>query len=191
MQQSDTRDYYKLLGVGKDATTETIVHMYRVKARQLHPDLGGDCEEMKSLNEAYAVLKDADVRRAYDDSRPAQYPDHGLQRSRTSPGFTISREWLRTLDARVPGLLSLSGAVFAFGFLLMMELGDRRTWALRTLSATLMGVAVLVLHAALRVGRRKSGPEGGARFLFVTYEGLALAISFAALILLVTIQYVR
>ena len=58
-----------MLGAEHDSTPGEIERLYKRLARRLHPDQGGDEEEMKALNEAYAVLHDETVRRAYDAER--------------------------------------------------------------------------------------------------------------------------
>ncbi len=63
------RDYYEVLGVGRDADENAIKSAYRRLARQYHPDVNksDDAEErFKEINEAYEVLSDADKRAAYD-----------------------------------------------------------------------------------------------------------------------------
>ncbi len=63
-------DYYKILGVNKDAKADEIKKSYRKLALQYHPDRNaGDKqaeEQFKKISEAYAVLSDADKRRQYD-----------------------------------------------------------------------------------------------------------------------------
>lgn len=63
-------DYYELLGVARDADQKTIKSAYRKLALKYHPDRNpGDTEAeetFKQLNEAYAVLSDADKRTHYD-----------------------------------------------------------------------------------------------------------------------------
>ena len=61
------RDYYEVLGVGKDASADEIKKAFRRKAVELHPDKeGGDETKFKELNEAYEVLKDGAKRQRYD-----------------------------------------------------------------------------------------------------------------------------
>jgi curved DNA-binding protein len=63
-------DYYKLLGIGKNASTDEIKKAYRKLAMQYHPDhTKGDKaaeEKFKQISEAYAVLSDAEKRQQYD-----------------------------------------------------------------------------------------------------------------------------
>lgn len=63
------KDYYKIMGVARDATQAEIKRIYRQLARKYHPDVSkaADAEaRFKELGEAYAVLKDPEKRAAYD-----------------------------------------------------------------------------------------------------------------------------
>src|SRR5579875_2925448 len=63
-------DYYKILGVGKNASEAEIKKAYRKLARQYHPDRNqGDKkaeERFKEISQAHDVLSDPDKRKAYD-----------------------------------------------------------------------------------------------------------------------------
>ena len=59
-------DYYKILGVSKDASADEIKKAFRKAAIEHHPDRGGDEAKFKELNEAYEVLKDSSKRQRYD-----------------------------------------------------------------------------------------------------------------------------
>lgn len=64
------RDYYEVLGVGRDADDAAIKKAYRALAKKYHPDMNpGDKEaekKFKEASEAYAVLSDPEKRRQYD-----------------------------------------------------------------------------------------------------------------------------
>lgn len=64
------KDYYKIMGVGRDAKPEEIKRAYRKLARKYHPDVSkepGAEEKFKEVAEAYAVLGDEQKRKAYDE----------------------------------------------------------------------------------------------------------------------------
>lgn len=62
-------DYYRVLEVGTGATEREIKKAYHKKALACHPDRGGTERQMKTVNEAWAVLGDAAARREYDSER--------------------------------------------------------------------------------------------------------------------------
>lgn len=67
--QMEFKDYYKVLGVARDASAEDIRKAFRKFARKNHPDVSKDpdaSEKFKDANEAYEVLKDPERRAAYD-----------------------------------------------------------------------------------------------------------------------------
>ncbi|MGI4846424.1 MAG: DnaJ C-terminal domain-containing protein [Janthinobacterium lividum] len=82
------KDYYKTLGLEKDASPEDIKKAYRKLVRQYHPDVSKHkdaTEKTKEINEAYDVLGDADKRAAYDDL--------GRRGRQTSEGFQPPPDW--------------------------------------------------------------------------------------------------
>ena len=63
------KDYYKTLGVARDASAEDIKRAYRKLARKYHPDVSKEADaeaRFKEVAEAYEVLKDTEKRAAYD-----------------------------------------------------------------------------------------------------------------------------
>src|ERR1700752_2328944 len=100
----DFIDYYKVLGVNKNATADEIKSAYRKLARQYHPDLNpNDTEANKKfqqINEANEVLSDPDKRKKYDkygenwqhgeeyEKYAQQQRQHGQQYSGFGQGYT-------------------------------------------------------------------------------------------------------
>ena len=97
------KDYYKTLGVTREATADEIKKAFRRLARKYHPDVSKEPDaepRMREVNEAYTVLSDAEKRAAYDqlgrgyhpgqDFRPPPDWDSGFEYSTHgySPGET-------------------------------------------------------------------------------------------------------
>jgi curved DNA-binding protein len=64
------KDYYKIMGLAREAKPEDIKKAYRQLARKYHPDVSKEKNaeaRFKEIGEAYEVLKDADKRAAYDE----------------------------------------------------------------------------------------------------------------------------
>ncbi|MEX2448409.1 MAG: DnaJ domain-containing protein [Solirubrobacterales bacterium] len=79
------RDYYEVLGVGRDANKAEVKTAFRRLARELHPDVNDHDpeaeEKFKRAAEAYEVLSDPERRRAYD-----AYGHEGLRGAGAAPG---------------------------------------------------------------------------------------------------------
>ena len=89
------RDYYEVLGVGRDTSEEEIKRAYRKLAVKFHPDKNPDDphaeEKFKELGEAYDVLMDADKRAAYDRFGHAAFEQGGGFRGGFHDPFDIFR----------------------------------------------------------------------------------------------------
>jgi curved DNA-binding protein CbpA len=64
---------YDELAVDQDAAPETIKKAFRKKAKQTHPDKGGDPEHFKSIVRAYDILSDEEKRKRYDAGENPEY----------------------------------------------------------------------------------------------------------------------
>jgi curved DNA-binding protein len=96
------KDYYKIMGVARDATQDDIKRAYRKLARKYHPDVSKESDaqsKFQEMQEAYEVLKDPEKRAAYDqlganwragqDFRPPPDWDAGFE---FSGGFSGDEE---------------------------------------------------------------------------------------------------
>ena len=85
-------DYYDLLGVSRQASDKDLKNAFKNKAREHHPDKGGDPEKFKQVNEAYQNLSDPQKRQMYDqfgttDPQQAGFNQGGQTFHFTGDGF--------------------------------------------------------------------------------------------------------
>lgn len=84
------KDYYKTLGVSKNASQDEIKKAFRKLALEHHPDkTGGKDEKFKEVNEAYSVLSDAKKRQHYD-TFGSEGSQHGHGGGQGFGGFDFS-----------------------------------------------------------------------------------------------------
>ncbi|HYB12868.1 MAG TPA: J domain-containing protein [Myxococcota bacterium] len=129
---SRRKNPYEVLGVARDADEDTIRKAYRKLARKHHPDVNpGDKaaeERFKSISEAYAILSNAEKRRAYDE-----FGDVSLETGFDAEAARRAREAFgqRFGGARPGEGAGAGGEEFAFGDLddLLGDLFSRRGWA--------------------------------------------------------------
>jgi hypothetical protein len=135
------KDYYKILGANERTTPRDLDRLYKRMAARRHPDRGGSEEEMKSLNEAYSILRDKETKDEYD-----------AQRSKPSVRFVP----VTTPTASDVGLLGQGLSAF---FILLIGLfllflvrlqWMRFLWPLALLAVSLIMFGVLMARSAMR-----------------------------------------
>jgi molecular chaperone DnaJ len=119
------RDYYEVLGVGRDADEAALRKAYRSLAMKCHPDRNPDdaaaIDKMKEINEAYAVLCDGEKRRLYDT-----YGHAGLQ-GLTQEDIFRGVDFNSILEGLLGGDLGFSGSIFDSLFGRRGSRGTRQT----------------------------------------------------------------
>jgi hypothetical protein len=149
MSQFDSnKDYYGVLGIHKHASQAEIERQYKRQAKKVHPDRGGSEERMKSLNEAYSVLKNANLRRSYDAYRrsPGEVQDFtpaATRRARAAPpprDVGVMGHCLSALLCLIAGIFLLLLVRFQWIWFL---------WPLGVLAMLVLGFGVLLARSAM------------------------------------------
>jgi len=187
-EADERRDYYTVLGAARDAPRDEIERRYKRLAVAHHPDRGGDEEEMKAINEAWGVLKDAAAREAYDDATretddETYETDDETDETRYAPrrrAYAAPPDFIPSTSAgaqadaiggRLAGaLLSLFAGVvliFLVRFHYVVFL-----WPLALLGLSLLLFGVWMAHAALAYARGGYSPKHLARRLAWAQETL-------------------
>lgn len=165
-QSASNKDYYSILGAAEDASRSEIDRLYKRLAVQYHPDRGGDEEEMKSLNEAYGVLRDDHRRAAYDAQRqqPEEFEQETPFVAYRSPGAqadAISGQFVAALLFLVVGLVLLF--VVRYQYVLFL-------WPLALLAGMLVIVGIIHAHSALSMFREQYDLSHPARRFVLAQE---------------------
>ncbi len=143
MSQFDSnKDYYGVLGVDKQATQAEIDRQYKRQASKHHPDRGGSEERMKTLNEAYGVLKDQMLRSSYDASRPRKYSTQSF-----TPVSTPTARDVGVMGHCLSALLCLIAGIFLL--LLVRFQWIWFLWPLAILALFVLGFGVLLARSAM------------------------------------------
>ncbi len=143
MSQFDSnKDYYGVLGVDKDASPVEIYRQYKREAAKHHPDRGGNEERMKSLNEAYGVLKDKHLRTSYDAGRRRPVTPQGF-----TPVTTPAARDVGVLGHCLSALLCLIGGLFLL--LLVRFQWMWFLWPLAIVALMVLAFGVLLARSAM------------------------------------------
>src|SRR3989338_5566361 len=111
-----SKDYYKILGVEKNASEDDVKKAFRKLAHQYHPDKqGGDETKFKEVNEAYQVLSNTEKRQKYD-----QFGSDFAQQG----GFGGGMEWDDFMKAARGGGFSSQGGPASGWDMGGIDLGD-------------------------------------------------------------------
>lgn len=90
-------DYYEILGINRNASTQEIKQAFRNLAQKYHPDkMGGNAEKFREINEAYQTLSDSEKRKMYDQYGPAF---NQAQAQGGFNGFDNFRDWASWAEA--------------------------------------------------------------------------------------------
>ncbi|KII90501.1 hypothetical protein PLICRDRAFT_136767 [Plicaturopsis crispa FD-325 SS-3] len=87
LKQSKQKDYYKVLGVPRDADAKAIKKAYRKAVMTAHPDKGGSEAKMATVNEAYEVLSKPELRQRFDNGDDPNDPHGGQGGNPFASGF--------------------------------------------------------------------------------------------------------
>jgi hypothetical protein len=144
MSQFDSnKDYYGVLGVDKDASQIDIDRQYKRQAAKHHPDRGGSEERMKSLNEAYGVLKEKGLRSTYDAGRRRPVASQGFARVTNTP----AAQDVGVLGHCLSALLCLMAGMFLL--LLVRFQWIWFLWPLAILALLVLGFGVMLARSAM------------------------------------------
>lgn len=144
-QFDPAKDYYSIIGAREGDSRREIERLYKQQAHKRHPDRGGAEDDMKTLNEAYRVLRDEKTRRVYDTQRNTR-----VKSSRSIPAAAAARE------VGIYGQLLSALLCLLLGLMLLLLVRANGLWFLWPLSILALGVilfGVLIAHSAISNAR--------------------------------------
>ena len=159
MSLPEGEDYYAILGAAETASQDEIERLYKRLAMQHHPDLGGDAEKMKAINEAYQVLGNAATRRLHDSRVPRSGDALSAVVPPLSPPSAILPD---TVPGRLVGaaLFLLAGLVFLF-FVRIYYI--RFMWPILLVAALVVLLGVRKVHTVMVFARNSLPPSHSLR----------------------------
>jgi len=144
-QRESENDYYATLGADQSASRKEIERLYKRLAARHHPDRGGSEAEMKSLNEAYRVLRDEATRRAYDGQR-----DDRRRRPQEASFVPVATPTAQDVGMFGQGLSALLCLLFGFFLLFLVRFQwIWFLWPLAILAFLVIVFGVLLSPAAM------------------------------------------
>jgi len=138
---SPNTDYYRILGAHEGDSRRELERHYKRLAARRHPDKGGSEEEMKSLNEAYRVLRNEETRREYDAQRRVARPELVPVSSPPAQNIGVLGHGLSALLCLLVGLFLLFLVRFQWIWFL---------WPLAILAVFVILFGVLMARSAMR-----------------------------------------
>ena len=143
------KDYYDVLGADESTSPRDLERLYKRMAALHHPDKGGSEEAMKSVNEAYSVLRDKVSRREYDIKRR-------LKRNIAYPAYQAPARDIGAFGHFLSALMCLLIGMFLL--LLLRFQWIWFLWPLAILALFVIMVGVVMTRSAIR-NFKSSFPE--------------------------------
>ncbi|MBC8028914.1 MAG: J domain-containing protein [Pyrinomonadaceae bacterium] len=146
MSEFDSRkDYYGILGADERTSGRELERLYKRMAARHHPDKGGSEEEMKTLNEAYRVLRNEETKRDYDAAR---FVRPAVARAGFNPRATQTAQDVGLFGHGLSALLCLLVGVFLL--LLVRFQWMFFLWPLLILAGLVILFGIFMARSALR-----------------------------------------
>jgi hypothetical protein len=141
MSIDSQKDYYEILGANERTSPRDLERLYKRLAARRHPDRGGSEEEMKSLNEAYSVLRNTQTRNEYDAQRTKPVVEFVPMTAPTAQEVGLLGQGLSTFFLLLIGLFLL--------FLVRLQ-WIRFLWPLALLAVFIILFGVVMARSAMR-----------------------------------------